>query len=175
MAKFPKISPHVKKFSISPQLSYMVSWNFSTRQFFLHEYNSDIRDKYQLCHIIKLTKQQWRLRLPSNAWSVSGLIKNGRWSLIEIVSETWMIWLWHQVLVLVISMAIIMATPFTIWQSLSIWQNQSVCWFCPPSSLLPTKSEHRKKPSANVSTISQQYLTFKQCNVLSLSNINFAG
>ena len=31
-----KISPHLKKFSISPQLSYMENWNFSTRQFFLH-------------------------------------------------------------------------------------------------------------------------------------------
>ena len=35
-----EISPHVGKFSISPQLSYMESWNFSTWQFFLHEYNS---------------------------------------------------------------------------------------------------------------------------------------
>ena len=34
------ISPHIEQFSISPQLSYMESWNFSTWQFFLHEYNS---------------------------------------------------------------------------------------------------------------------------------------
>ena len=35
-----EISPHVEKFSISPQLSYMESWNFSTWQFFPHKYNS---------------------------------------------------------------------------------------------------------------------------------------
>ena len=35
-----EISPHVEKFSISSQLSYMESWNVSTWQFFLHEYNS---------------------------------------------------------------------------------------------------------------------------------------
>ena len=35
-----EISPYVEKFSIPPQLSYMVSWNFSTWQFFVHEYNS---------------------------------------------------------------------------------------------------------------------------------------
>ena len=39
-SKFPNISPHEEKFSISPQLSYMESWNFSTWQFFLYEYNS---------------------------------------------------------------------------------------------------------------------------------------
>ena len=39
-SKYPKIPVHVEKFSISPQLSYMESWNFSTWQFFLHEYNS---------------------------------------------------------------------------------------------------------------------------------------
>ena len=35
-----EISPLVEKFSISPQFSYMESWNFFTWQFFLHEYNS---------------------------------------------------------------------------------------------------------------------------------------
>ena len=31
-----EISPHVEKFSISPQLPYMERWNFSTWQIFLH-------------------------------------------------------------------------------------------------------------------------------------------
>ena len=35
---FTEISPHVEKFTISPQLSYKESWNFSTWQFFLHGY-----------------------------------------------------------------------------------------------------------------------------------------
>ena len=36
-------------FSISPQLSYMESWNFSARQFFSTNDISDISDKYQVC------------------------------------------------------------------------------------------------------------------------------
>ena len=40
---------NVKKFSISPQLSYMGSWIFSTWQFFSTNNFSDISDKYQVC------------------------------------------------------------------------------------------------------------------------------
>ena len=38
-------------FSISPQLSYMESWNFSTRQFFSTNDISDISDK---CEVLKM-------------------------------------------------------------------------------------------------------------------------
>ena len=48
-----EISPHVEKFSIFPQLSYMENWNFSKWQYFLHEYNSwyswQIWILYDLC------------------------------------------------------------------------------------------------------------------------------
>ena len=43
-----EISPHVEKFSISPQLSYMESWNISTWQFFSTNNISDISDKYEV-------------------------------------------------------------------------------------------------------------------------------
>ena len=42
-----EIFPHVEKFSISPQLSYMEILNFSTWQFFLLSFS--ISDKYEVC------------------------------------------------------------------------------------------------------------------------------
>ena len=48
-----EISPHVEKFSISPQLSYMESWNFSTWQFFSTNIIRDIRDKYQVWAVLE--------------------------------------------------------------------------------------------------------------------------
>ena len=49
-----EISPHVEKFSISPQLLYMESWNFSKTIFSTNNI-SDISDKYQVCIYIYLS------------------------------------------------------------------------------------------------------------------------
>ena len=46
----------MEKFSISPQLSYMESWNSPTWQFFLIR---DIRDKYQVCERSALEIYVW--------------------------------------------------------------------------------------------------------------------
>ena len=91
-----EISPRVEKCSISPQLSYMESWKFSTWQFFSTNNLSDISDKYEVCPGLsffseKKLKNQWQTWYLSLISLILLVEKKLSYGEISDVS-TWQMW-----------------------------------------------------------------------------------
>ena len=76
-----EIPLHVEKFQISPHLSCIEIWNFSTWLIFLHLYIGDIGDKYQVCLNGIVPTCFWEIDFQNNNQIGRFLINISKWSL----------------------------------------------------------------------------------------------